>query len=228
LRKMDINVDLGEGAAFDEELLKVASSANVCCGAHAGSEELTKKTIERCVLLGVRVGAHPGYPDPETMGRHPLGMVTPMQMRNVALSLSGQIAFAMECGPVAYLKPHGAFYNESAQPSEWCGVLLELLGRFNLPLVGMPGSEHERIAATAGVGFIREGFADRAYQGSGRLMPRTQSGAILTDPDEIRRQVRWLMSSVESICIHGDEPDSVRNARLVREVLESAGCEVGV
>jgi UPF0271 protein len=129
---------------------------------------------------------------------------------------------------VAYIKPHGAFYNESAHPSEWCGVLMELLARFELPLMGLPGTEHERVARSAGVEFIREGFADRAYQPSGRLIPRSQAGAMLTDPDEVRHQIRWLTSKVDSICVHGDEPDSVRVAKLVREVLEDAGYEVGV
>ena len=68
-RAIDLNVDIGEGFAFDESLLEFASSANICCGVHAGSAELTRETVEMCKAKAVRYGMHPGYPDRASMGR---------------------------------------------------------------------------------------------------------------------------------------------------------------
>ena len=65
-RKVDLNVDIGEGFPFDAELLRFATSANVCCGAHAGSLKLTEETVALCRRNNVRIGAHPGYPDRAT------------------------------------------------------------------------------------------------------------------------------------------------------------------
>src|SRR5476651_1132837 len=68
-KTIDLNVDIGEGFPYDRELLKFASSANVCCGVHAGSDELSRETVALCKTQRVRIGAHPGYPDRESMGR---------------------------------------------------------------------------------------------------------------------------------------------------------------
>jgi UPF0271 protein len=37
--RVDLNADLGEGSAGDEELLALVTSANVACGAHAGDTD---------------------------------------------------------------------------------------------------------------------------------------------------------------------------------------------
>src|SRR5208283_5055166 len=108
--------------------------------------------------------------------------------------------FSVEYGG-AYVKPHGAFYNDTAQPiaAGWdsmakhpsasspyeagglalslipgTGVLIMALRITKLALMGLPGSMHEPIALRAGVPFIREGFADRAYAQDGTLVPRTE------------------------------------------------------
>ena len=66
---MNLNSDLGEAAGHDEEILPQIDSANVCCGAHAGSPEVTAATVRRCLELGVEVGAHPGYADRANFGQ---------------------------------------------------------------------------------------------------------------------------------------------------------------
>ena len=67
--RIDLNCDLGEGAAFDAELMPLVTSANVCCGAHAGGPADCLAALRLAVAHGVRVGAHPGYPDREHFGR---------------------------------------------------------------------------------------------------------------------------------------------------------------
>ena len=66
---IDLNADLGEGAGFDAALMPLVTSANVCCGAHAGDPVVLRATLELAAKHGVAVGAHPGYPDRENFGR---------------------------------------------------------------------------------------------------------------------------------------------------------------
>lgn len=216
--RIDLNVDLAEGFGFDADLMAVATSVNLCCGAHAGSEELARATQEQASARGLAVGLHPGYPDRPGMGR-----------RTLALSgLSPTIAKASlirQCrvlAPADYLKPHGAFYNEAANPGWAADTLRELLARTRLPLLGRPGTEHERVADAAGVPIVREAFADRGYLPDGRLVPRGTSGALL-DADTAARQAVRLAPGVDSLCVHGDRAEALEVARAVRAALEAEG-----
>lgn len=219
MRQIDLNVDIGEGFPNDAALLEFASSANVCCGSHAGSWELTLATIELCLSRGVRVGAHPGYPNRESMGRtHP-----DMAPDDLESSLHDQVSrFVVACPP-AYLKPHGAWYNELSKPTggfDALAVANRLAEEYGLPLMVLP------IISTVGRK-IREGFADRAYEPDGSLRTRSLPGAVLVDPAEVRTQVLQLAESVDSICLHGDTPDALEFAELVTKTLHDAGYEVG-
>ena len=66
--EIDLNADLGEGAGFDAELMPLVTSANVCCGLHAGGPSEIVKTLVLANQWGVAVGAHPGYADRERQG----------------------------------------------------------------------------------------------------------------------------------------------------------------
>ena len=67
--RIDLNCDLGEGAPSDADLMPLITSANVCCGAHAGGPADSLAALRLAAAYGVRVGAHPGYPDREHFGR---------------------------------------------------------------------------------------------------------------------------------------------------------------
>lgn len=219
---VDINVDIGEGFPFDEALLDIATSASVCCGIHAGSPELTALTVERCRQRGVRLGAHPGFPDREGMGRRlPTLDVAPEWFQSVRDQTEG---FLAEHRP-AYIKPHGALYNllagGSSAPVELIGLgvaYADFLCEMGVPVMLLPISPVAQRLDSQGL-LIREGFADRAYTESGRLMSRTEPGAVLSDPQEIAGQVHSLANRVDSICIHGDTPNCLDLARLVAQTL---------
>lgn len=109
-----------------------------------------------------------------------------------------------------------------------------------LAILGPPGSALLAAAANAGLPIAAEAFADRAYLPDGRLVPRGQPGAILTDPAAVADQVvalalRGEVTAVDgtvvpvmadSICLHSDTPDSVALARSVRTALRDAGVTV--
>ena len=64
--QLDLNCDLGEGCAYDQELLSLITSANVACGGHAGDAATAFATLHAALLRGVRVGEHPGFVDRRT------------------------------------------------------------------------------------------------------------------------------------------------------------------
>lgn len=225
MKRIDLNCDLGEGQPHDRALLQLASSANVCCGAHAGSLELTHTTIALCREHGVRIGAHPGVPDRAGMGRRPLEPLTPTTRASLLDSLREQTNFVVGLG-ATYLKPHGELYNAAAKRQDVAEVLTLVLTEFGLPLLGLPETLHTKIAGRAGVRFYREAFADRRYTSEGTLVPRSESGAVLESPEEAAEQALRLAPNVDSLCVHGDSPNCVLMLSTVRASVLASGYEV--
>jgi UPF0271 protein len=249
-RKIDLNVDIAEGFGHDAELLSFATSANVCCGMHAGSEETAIEAAARCRERNVRVGIHPGYPDRPSMGRGTLSVETE---RDYLRSLFDQVEWFKTALGGEYLKPHGGFYNDTAVvlPDDWewserkqplasryetgglflakypgMQSLIMILRIHQLPLMGLDSTSHRVLALRAGQPLIREGFADRAYREDGTLVPRGEPGAVLSDLGAVREQVIRIAPFVDSICLHGDTPDCVEFAEVVFRTLVDEGYEV--
>jgi UPF0271 protein len=223
MREIDLNVDAGEGMPDEETLFSLVTSASIGGGAHAGSPETSRQSAQLAANMGLRIGAHPGFPDREGFGRRAPGDGWYLSDAMIRDSLCKQVDMLLESGPIAYLKPHGALYNLSTHAGEaadWVGMLVE---RIRQPLLGLPGSYHEALGT---YGFISEGFADRRTTPDGRLVPRTEPGAILEDEHELRATVLGVAGRVQSLCIHGDHPKAVEVARLVRSLLEEAGWKV--
>ena len=122
---------------------------------------------------------------------------------------------------VAYLKPHGALYHRVVDDEEQAPAVLD--GSGALPVLGLPGGVFVRLAAAAGRQVFLEGFPDRGYTEDGRLVPRDQPGALVTDGEHIAERWRWPRETVDSVCVHGDAPDAVGHAIAVRRALEAAG-----
>ena len=210
MKRIDVNVDIGEGFPWDAELLRLATSANICCGEHAGSWELTLATVHACRDAGVRIGMHPGFPDRAGMGRN---APTAGQARAWYASVVAQaLRFAAEVPDVGYCKPHGAFYNLIAQGDSHALEAAALI----------PG----RLMLLGDRGQIREGFAERGYTPDGTLVPRSEPGAMLEDLAAIARQAVWLAERVDSICVHGDSDRCVQKLEAVVRALRDAGYEV--
>lgn len=218
MKTIDLNVDVGEGVPFDVELLDLATSANVCCGAHAGDDNLTRVTVHECRATHTAIGAHPGVPDRASMGRAPL----PEDFDRAALLLSvlGQVDFLVGLGAV-YVKPHGELYNASARREDVADLMTDVLRACGLPLLGLPGTLHEDIARSAGVPFFSEGFADRAYTSDGHLVLRSQPGSLLCEPSLAAAQALDLAERVDSLCVHGDTPGAYELLRAVKTALET-------
>lgn len=242
-RRVDLNCDLGEGAANDAAVMPLVSSANVACGFHAGDPATMRRTVVLARDHGVAVGAHPGLADRTGFGRRAIAL-KPDEAYGLMLYQVGALAAIArgEGVELAHVKAHGALYNAAARDAALADALVAALRAFdpNLLLFGQPGTEHERAAKRGGVRFVAEVFADRAYLGDGRLVPRDVPGAVIDDPQAAAARVlaivcdggvraldgSWVALRADSVCVHGDSPGAVAIARSVREVLRGAGVTV--
>jgi 5-oxoprolinase (ATP-hydrolysing) subunit A len=245
---IDLNSDLGESYGVwrigdDLAMLGLVTSANVACGFHAGDPSTLRTTCAAAVNEGVRIGAQVSFPDLVGFGRRHLAM-DPDELRDAVLYQLGALdAFAQVAGAgVAYVKPHGALYHAAARERSVATAVVAASREYDpsMAVLGLPGSELLRAADAAGMEFVEEAFADRAYLPDGHLVPRSEPDSVLTDPAEVAaRAVRIAVDQVvvavdgsqvalraRSICVHGDTPGAVALAGAVRSALEVAG--VGV
>lgn len=223
--EIDLNADLGEGAGCDAELMPLITSANVCCGLHAGGPTEVGRTIYLAKRHGVAVGAHPGYADREHFGRRDMDL-GPADLMALLLYQVGAVgAMAGSLGwDARYVKAHGALYNQACRDRGIADAVVSAATAYSLPLLGLPGSVLEDLCGDM-TPFVREGFADRRYRPDGSLVPRSEPDAFVHDPDEAVKQVEWLIEAkgVRTVCVHGDNPRAVAFTRAVREALLARG-----
>jgi UPF0271 protein len=245
---VDLNADLGESFGSwtmgdDASMFRIVSSANVACGFHAGDPLTMLDSCRAAFELDVRVGAHVGYRDLAGFGRRSLDMTFDELFGDVLYQLGALDGMAHAVGAsVDYVKPHGALYNRIVRDAEQAEAVVAAVHAYDpgLPVLGLPGSAWLTLAEESGHPVFREAFVDRAYLPDGTLVPRTQDGSVLHDPDAVvaqavrlatRKEVLAVDGTVvpvqaDSLCIHGDTPGAVNMAAAVREGLEKAGVQI--
>lgn len=231
-RTIDINCDMGEVPSLDadgtqQRLLEHVTSVNVSCGAHAGDPDLIARTIRQAMSRGVKVGAHPGYPDPENFGRIALPFTSAQICDTVCAQLEAFTEIAERCGlpAISHVKPHGALYNVAVKDRSVAEAIAQGIRRWdkrsNIPVMGLAGSLMLDVFREAGFTPLAEAFADRAYEPDGTLRSRQLPGAMIHAPQEAAAQSLRLAQSgaVDTICIHSDTRGSVDIAAAVRAAL---------
>ena len=243
LVSIDLNADVGEGLPNDEALMPYISSANICCGFHAGSRQIMQQTIGLCLQYYVSIGAHPGYPDRVNFGRKEQEL-SPAQI----MDLIGEQLMLMQedCKAVGaimcHIKPHGALYNQSARNPQIAAAIAEALFCFNpqLVLYGLSGSCSIAEAQKRGLRTASEVFADRTYTLDGSLTPREIFGALIKDTEKAVEQVRkiieiqqvqtlsghWIPMVAETICLHGDGTHALSFARKIHQSITAGGIRI--
>lgn len=228
---IDINCDMGEsfGAYIignDEAIFPYISSCNIACGGHAGDPLHIDRTLRLAVKYGVRIGAHPGFPDLQGFGRRPLQMSAEELDASIRYQVSALKGMAESVGgKIWYVKPHGALYNMASKDPEICHIVVHAIAslEIKLALMGLAGSHMGDIAHEQGLDYIAEAFADRAYESNGLLRSRALEGAVLSDPVKAAEQVvsisvdgmvktydgSDLEIRADSFCIHGDNPAAI-------------------
>lgn len=241
--QIDLNADLGEGGAYDEQLLMLVSSANIACGWHAGDADSMRQSVRWAQRNGVAIGAHPSFPDRENFGRSNMQLPHDEIVSGMLYQLGALDAIARAEGAcLVHVKPHGALYNQAAKDAAMADAICSAIKTFNprLCLFGLAGSEMIRAAARAGLQAIEEVFADRAYQADGSLVNRSLPGALIEDEIQALKQTMMLirhkqvialdgstvMVNAQTVCLHGDGAHALAFAQTIRNHLEQE--QIGV
>jgi UPF0271 protein len=243
--KINLNADLGESFGAwtmgeDEALLNVVCSANIACGFHAGDPLVMRTTVRTALAARVGLGAHPAYPDLQGFGRRPMKMA-PADLEAALIYQIGALAgmAAAEGGRLTHVKPHGALNNQACEDAAIADTVARAVRAIDRDLILLAPALSELLTAgeRAGLPVAAEIFADRAYTDAATLVPRSQLGAVIHDNDAVVAHVmrmleaggivsqngKLLPTPMHSICVHGDTPGAVDNARRLRRDLEGAG-----
>jgi UPF0271 protein len=247
-RAIDLNADVGEasdpqGIEAERALLAVVTTVHVACGGHAGDDASMAATAAAAREHGVRLGAHPSYPDREGFGRRPVAMAHDELRAAVADQLRALRRACSGTGTdVRSVKAHGALYAEVAKGGAAYEAFRDAVRdtcRPDVTVVLPSACRAMAMALRDGMAALEEGFCDRVYRCDGSLVPRSEAGAVLTDPRAASNQALSLARGavvaddgnivtlwVDTLCVHGDTSGAVALATSVRRVCESAGFEV--
>lgn len=246
--RVDLNSDLGESfgrytLGNDDKIIPLITSANVACGYHASDPVVMDKTLKMAKEAGIRVGAHPGFPDLMGFGRRNMNVSKAEAKAYVLYQLGALDAFCRVHGlKMQHVKPHGAFYNMAAKDYELSKAICEAIKEFDdsLIVMALSGGELVRAAKDMGLRVALEVFADRAYEEDGTLVARTKEGAMITDEEEaIARVIRMVKEQkvtaitgkdidikADSICVHGDGAKALAFVERIRKAMADEGIEI--
>ena len=141
--------------------MEYITSANIACGGHAGDEATMERTARLAMDAGVRIGAHPGYPDRASFGRLELPM-TAGEIESAVLEQILRLNAVVERlgGAIRHVKPHGALYNVAAKNEDVARAIGAAVALWNpgVTLFGLAGSRMPRSLARDGPGGGRRGL----------------------------------------------------------------------
>lgn len=241
---MQLNCDLGESygdwnMGHDALVMPHVDQASIACGFHAGDPLTMRNTLTLAARYGVTIGAHPAYPDMVGFGRRSMTLSRDAIIANLHYQVAALEGMAQSQGlALAYIKPHGALYNDMMVQDEVRAAILYAVASYHRPLTLMMqatvhADAHRADAKLAGVTLFLEAFADRCYDDDGSLLHRSKPGAV-HDRKRMLAQVQQLREDssvttlngktiplqVDTLCVHGDNPEGVASIEAIRELID--------
>lgn len=223
---IDINADVGEGIGNEAMLFSYISSCNIACGGHAGDAQSMNEIVVLAKENGVKIGAHPSFPDKANFGRE----IMNISCAALYTSIKDQIKSLLSVtrahhAQLHHVKPHGALYNLAAKDETTAQVIVDVMKRFHQPLkLYVPfGSVIAKLAQEQGVAILYEAFADRNYNNDLSLVRRKLDNAVITEASQvcihvlnmvIHQKVTTIAGNevpiyADTICVHGDNPKAI-------------------
>ncbi|QFU75260.1 5-oxoprolinase subunit PxpA [Halioglobus maricola] len=240
---MLLNCDLGESygswtMGLDAEVMPHIDQANIACGFHGGDPLTMQKTLALAAAHGVTIGAHPAYPDLAGFGRRSMALSAEEIIASVHYQVAAIDGMAASAElNLAYVKPHGALYNDMMAKREVRAAIMQAVSSYHRPLKLMlqatpDAAEHRREAEEFGLSLLFEAFADRCYDDDGKLLSRRKSGAVHSR-DKMLAQVKQLKTQgtlttvsghtlplhADTLCVHGDNIEGVKAIQDIRALV---------
>ena len=242
---MLLNCDLGESygswaMGLDDQVMPHINQANIACGFHGGDPVTMRNTLALAARHGVKIGAHPSYPDLVGFGRRSMNLSDDELIAGLHYQVAALEGMALSQNlTLDYVKPHGALYNDMMAKPAVRATLLEAIASYHRPLALMlqatPAADQHRAEADAlKVPLLFEAFADRCYDDDGKLLSRAKPGAVHTR-EKMLAQVEQIcragsVTSVsghtlelkpDTLCVHGDNDEGVAAIREIRQIIHS-------
>jgi len=241
LDSIDINSDLGEfrnekQLTNELNILNYISSCSIACGGHVGDVNSIKTIIEACKKHSIAIGPHPSYPDKEGFGRRMIDI----ESKDLENSIRDQINLFLKVAdslsmPVRHVKLHGRLYNEVSKSEVLSSLFVNLIDSFkyDLSVIGPAESLLGQMLKDEDIPFIPEAFIDRTYKEDLTLVDRSEEGSVLISVEEQINQARSIVCDekimsnnnkilnlkAETLCIHGDSPNSLEVAEALTNML---------
>jgi UPF0271 protein len=235
-----LNCDMGESfgiyrAGNDEEIMPLIDIANVACGFHASDPNHMRITVALAKKHGVKVGAHPSFPDLQGFGRREMKM--PRQdIKNMIMYQVGALkSFLDEQGmPLNHIKPHGSLYVMAAKDENMAHAIADAVETFNVSIFGMANTCHEKVYKDErGLNFVSEFYADLDYDENGKLVIAKGKNATYDSKIATDRVLRAISEKkvtntvgkdidvgCDTICVHSDTPNAVEIIKGIKSALK--------
>ncbi|MBD0832754.1 5-oxoprolinase subunit PxpA [Aestuariibaculum sediminum] len=243
LFQVDINADVGEGVGNEAQLMPFLSSCNIACGGHAGDESTMRAVVKTAKKYGVKVGAHPSFPDRENFGRQPMDMSYVSLFESLKHQTDNLINVLndLQVG-FHHIKPHGALYNLAAIDENLAKVIIEVVKSYALPIqLYVPyQSVIAKLAVQHNISVVYEVFADRNYNNDLTLVSRQEKNALIHEVDAMFEHVYRMVSrhevktiggeimpiKADTICVHGDNIEAIKLLKNLWKKLNLKGVKI--
>ena len=234
---IDLNCDIGEAYGIykcgdDAAIMPLISIANVACGFHASDPSVMRQTVRLAKQHGVRVGAHPSYPDRDGFGRRHMEMEAEELFACVMYQVGALKGFLDAEGmALNHVKPHGALYGAAWWDEKVARAIARTAKAFGVPLIGMSGTGQDKWYPEEGVDVIWETYADLDYNDEGEIIITRQHEPVSPEVAAAQAtrsardgQVQAMSGKLidvkcQTICVHSDTPGAVEIARAVKDAI---------
>ncbi|WP_299099700.1 5-oxoprolinase subunit PxpA [uncultured Winogradskyella sp.] len=223
---IDINADVGEGVGNEALLMPLVSSCNIACGGHTGDLESMAEVVKLAKVNGVKIGAHPSFPDKMNFGRTVMKLSKDELFKSLKSQISSLLSIVNSNGvKLHHIKPHGALYNLAAKDEDVSNVIIKVIKSLDcsVQLYAPYNSVLAILAKQENINVVFEAFADRNYNDDLSLVSRLKSGAILHDKKAVLNHVLNIITEqkirsisgvdvaiiADTICVHGDTQNAL-------------------
>jgi len=229
-KKVDINCDMGESyyeniIGNDSKIMKYVTSCNIACGFHGGDPNTIISTVELAINNKVNIGAHPSYFDLKGFGRRKV-YLTSNELESIILYQVSALKGITETYGVKlnHVKPHGALYNMATIDDNIAEVIVLAIKKIDpdLKLYGPSKMNWKKISEKHGIKYVSEVFSDRNYNEDLTLVGRKNENSMITNVENSIEHISRMLYEgkvktinnklvdidVETICIHGDQPNA--------------------